>query len=151
MTLSIGFSLIELAITLILVSVLTLAFLDVRTLSSRALQSSNATDEFNQAAGLLLTLLNVNGSGSANRCTAAFQGMPIDPVSLLPVISSSGAALPPPSPLAAFITYINLPSQLPIALYRSSGLLCRVWSSKSPPLLRLMQTHLFQLLRIIFG
>lgn len=91
-----GFTLVELCVALALTSVLGLALIDVSTLSSRATQSNNATDEFNTDASLLLTVLS-----SPAGCTSAFAGMAVGANG--PVISPT---VPPPSPLSAFLTYI---------------------------------------------
>lgn len=105
-----GFTLIEIAIAVGLISTLTLALVEMNTLSARAVQSSNTTDEFNEEVSLLISLLNSKG------CTAAFTGMPIDTNSNLPVISPMASSLPSPSPLAAFTTFIAN-ANAPIGIY----------------------------------
>jgi len=102
-----GFTLVEICIAVGLVSILTLALVEVNLMSAMATQSSNAADEFNNEASLLLNLLNANGSmnGITNGCTAAFYGMPLD-ASGNPIISPVASDLPSPSPSTAFNAYI---------------------------------------------
>jgi len=111
-----GFTLLEICIALGLVSILSMALIEMNTLTSMSMQSNAATDEFNQEASLLLNLLDSTGSvtGITNGCTATFRGMNIDGATGLPVISV--ATVPSPSPLAAFTTAMAV-ATAPIAIY----------------------------------
>jgi prepilin-type N-terminal cleavage/methylation domain-containing protein len=109
-----GFTLVEISIAVGLVSILAMALISMNTLTSLSMQANAATDEFNQEASLLLTVLNSKGAvnGSMNGCTAAFLGMPV--VAGVPVISTT--VVPSPSPLAAFTSAISTATQA-VALY----------------------------------
>jgi len=101
-----GFTLVELCVSVGIVSVVILAWAEVNLISQRTAQSNAAADEFNSNINLLIGLVNTitqnPGVPNQNGCTSTFGGMSISGVTSLPIISSAQAALPPPSPVAAF-------------------------------------------------
>lgn len=116
---SAGFTLVEICIALGMVSILMMALMEMNTLTALSMQSNGATDEFNQEAGALLTMLNSNGTvaGANNGCTTTFKGMSVPGppwTTALPVITAQPITWP--DSVTNFITNITA-ATAPTALY----------------------------------